>query len=107
MPNTEHSTLFGGAREVTSAINAVPGGKAAAPRPLSPTAMLVAAQEFKPAYSPIVVAGTVRLIEAALVILVGIAIYFAYVVPGNGFALYYIGAIFGIAVLALVAFQVA
>jgi Undecaprenyl-phosphate glucose phosphotransferase len=107
MSSPEHGTIFGSASAVTSAINAVPGGKAAAPRPLSPTALLVAAQDFKPAYSPIVLAGTVRLIEAALVMLVGVALYFAYVVPDNGFALYYIGAIFGIAVLALVAFQVA
>jgi len=92
---------------MTTALNSVPRDKAAAMRPLSPTALLVAAQDFKPAYSPIVLAGTVRLIEAALIMLVGVALYFGYVVPGNGFALYYIGAIVGIAVLALVAFQVA
>src|SRR3984885_12883046 len=107
MPDSERSTLFGSASEMTAAIKSVPREKAANTRPLSPTAMLVAAQEFKPAYSPIVLAGTVRLIEAALIMLVGVALYFAYVVPDNGFALYYIGAIFGIAVLALIAFQVA
>jgi Undecaprenyl-phosphate glucose phosphotransferase len=107
MPDSERGTLFGSASEMTAAINSVPREKAATTRPLSPTAMLVAAQEFKPAYSPIVLAGTVRLIEAALIMLVGVALYFAYVVPGNGFALYYIGAIVGIAALALVAFQVA
>src|SRR5581483_12169923 len=39
--------------------------------------------------------------------LVGVAIYFAYVVPAGGFAMYYIAAIFGIAVLAVIAFQAA
>jgi Undecaprenyl-phosphate glucose phosphotransferase len=107
MSNPERGTLFCSASEMTTALNSVPRDKAAAMRPLSPTALLVAAQDFKPAYSPIVLAGTVRLIEAALIMLVGVALYFGYVVPGNGFALYYIGAIVGIAVLALVAFQVA
>jgi Undecaprenyl-phosphate glucose phosphotransferase len=107
MSNPERGTLFGSASEMTAALNSVPRDKAPAMRPLSPTALLVAAQDFKPAYSPIVLAGTVRLIEAALIMLVGVALYFGYVVPGNGFALYYIGAIVGIAVLALVAFQVA
>ena len=107
MPGPEHSKIFGGASAMAPAISAVPREKPTAPRPLSPTALLVTAQEFKPAYSPIVLAGTVRLIEAALIMLVGVAVYFAYVVPGNGFAFYYIGAIFGIAVLAIIAFQVA
>ncbi len=107
MSSSEHSTVFDSASTVKSALGATPGKKASAPRPLSPTALLVATQGFKPAYSPIVLAGTVRLIEAALVMLVGVAVYFAYVVPANGFEFHYIGTIFGIAALAIIAFQIA
>jgi hypothetical protein len=60
MPDSERSTLFGSASEMTAAIKSVPREKAANTRPLSPTAMLVAAQEFKPAYSPIVLAGRLK-----------------------------------------------
>jgi Undecaprenyl-phosphate glucose phosphotransferase len=74
---------------------------------LSPAALKVAAQPFAPAYSPIVLAGTVRLIEAALVALVGFAIYIGYVVPRDGFAWHYVAAIVGIALLGMLAFQVA
>ena len=107
MPSSERGTLFGSASGNVSDQRRTGRKNRSAMRPLSPTALLVAAQDFKPAYSPIVLAGTVRLIEAALIMLVGVALYFAYVVPGNGFALYYIGAIVGIAALALAAFQVA
>jgi len=74
---------------------------------LSPAALAVAAQPFKPAYSPIVLAGMVRLIEVALVVMVGLVVYFAYVVPANEFAWYYVAAIIGIALLAMLAFQAA
>ncbi len=49
----------------------------------------------------------VRLIEAAIVVLVGLAVYFGHVVPRDGFAWYYVAAIAGIAVLAMLAFQTA
>ena len=52
-------------------------------------------------------AGIVRMIEFALIVLVGLAIYVAYVVPIDGFEWHYVGAIVGIAVLAMLAFQVA
>ena len=57
--------------------------RASAPKPrqLSPLAQLVAAQHIVPAFSPIVVAGMVRLIEFALIALVGVATYFGYVYP--------------------------
>jgi len=74
---------------------------------LSSAALAVAAQPLKPAYSPIVLAGTVRLIEVALVVMVGLVVYFAYVVPANEFAWYYVAAIIGIALLAMLAFQAA
>src|SRR5213595_144154 len=70
-----------------------------APRPLSPLAQLAAAQQIMPAFSPIVVAGMVRLIEFALIALVGIATYFGYVYPAYGhvFDWYYVATAFGVA----------
>jgi Undecaprenyl-phosphate glucose phosphotransferase len=55
----------------------------------------------------IVLAGIVRIIEFALVVSVGMAIYLAYVVPIEGFQWRYAGAVSGIAVLAMLAFQAA
>jgi Undecaprenyl-phosphate glucose phosphotransferase len=107
MTSPEHGTIFEAAGAVSSAVKAMPRAKSSTPRQLSPTALLVAAQDFKPAYSPIVLAGTVRLIEAVLVALVGFAVYCWYVVPTSGFALHYIAAIAGVAILSIVAFQVA
>jgi Undecaprenyl-phosphate glucose phosphotransferase len=60
-----------------------------------------------PAWSPIVVAGIVRMAECALIIAVGLGIYLAYVVPMEGFAWRYVGAVLSIAVLAMLAFQAA
>jgi Undecaprenyl-phosphate glucose phosphotransferase len=57
--------------------------------------------------SPIVLAGAVRMIELALVALIGTAIYVAYVVPMEGIAWHYFGAIAAVSVLAMLAFQVA
>jgi Undecaprenyl-phosphate glucose phosphotransferase len=80
-----------------------PGGA----RALSPAAMAAAAQQPRPAYSPIVLAGLVRAIECALITLVGTLAYFAYVVPYHGFSWTYGVAITGIAALSIVAFQAA
>ena len=68
-------------------------------RELSPAAMLAAAQTIVPAFSPIVLAGFVRMIELALMAAIGIAIYFAYVFPVYGFSWYYPLTAIGIAVL--------
>ncbi|HEY7246563.1 MAG TPA: undecaprenyl-phosphate glucose phosphotransferase [Xanthobacteraceae bacterium] len=59
------------------------------------------------AWSPIVVAGIVRIAEFLLIIAVGLAIYAGYLVPIEGFEWRYMGAIGGIAVLAMLAFQAA
>src|SRR5580698_703466 len=109
MSSTEHSTIFEAAAAVSSAVKSLPriAANSSGPRTLSPAALEVADEAFKPAYSPIVLAGTVRLIEAALVIAVGLAVYFWHVVPAVGFAWYYVGAIVGIAIMAMLAFQVA
>jgi len=109
MSSAEHSTIFEAAAAVSSAVKSLPriAANSSGPRTLSPAALEVANEQFKPAYSPIVLAGTVRLIEAALVIAVGLAVYFWHVVPAVGFAWYYVGAIVGIAIMAMLAFQVA
>jgi Undecaprenyl-phosphate glucose phosphotransferase len=86
------------------------GGPVSAPsreRMLSPAALKVVGQPAAAAYSPIVLAGTVRLLEAALVAVVGLAIYFAYVVPLDGFEWHYLASVAAIAVLAMLAFQAA
>jgi Undecaprenyl-phosphate glucose phosphotransferase len=104
MSSPERSMLFESAATMASA---TVSPRAPKTPHLSATALKVAAQPFRQGYSPIVVAGTVRLIEIALVALVGFAVYLAYVVPSEGFAWRYVGAIAGIAVMAMFAFQAA
>lgn len=74
---------------------------------LSPDAQQVAAQPVAPAYSPIVVAGVVRLIESVLITLTGLAVYFGYVFPSEGFQVSYMAAIGAITGLSVLAFQAA
>src|SRR5690349_9594999 len=76
-------------------------------RELSPAAMLAATQTIVPAFSPIVLAGFVRMIELALMAAIGIAIYFAYVFPVYGFSWYYPLTAIGIAMLIVLALQTA
>src|SRR6266480_4936911 len=69
---------------------------------------VAAAQPIIDSKSPIVVAGFVRIAEFALIAVVGIVTYFAYVYPqyGQVFDLYYIATAFAVATLAVIAFQV-
>ncbi|MCC6891099.1 MAG: undecaprenyl-phosphate glucose phosphotransferase [Hyphomicrobiales bacterium] len=76
-------------------------------RPLSPIAQGIASQPIPLAYSPIILAGTVRVIEFALMILVGFGAYAVYVVPIEGYAWHYGVALIAIAMLAMLAFQIA
>jgi Undecaprenyl-phosphate glucose phosphotransferase len=76
-------------------------------RSLSPAAQAVANERIPPAYSPIVLAGFVRLIEFVMIALIGGMIYTAYVVRIEGFYSYYVPAILGISALAILAFQAA
>jgi len=101
--------MFDTASAVISAVSAVPQASAPPTEPsrLSAAARAIAEQPYEPAFSPIVLAGLVRAIEATLVLAVGLIVYVAYVVPAHGFAWYYFAAIFGIALLAMLAFQVA
>jgi Undecaprenyl-phosphate glucose phosphotransferase len=109
MSGSDQTTLFETASAVSSAVKAMPRAtaKASAPRELSSAAVEIAAQRFKRAYSPIVVAGFVRVIEVCLVAIVGLALYLWYVGPGTDSTQYYIGSIVGISLLSLFAFQAA
>src|SRR5215472_17138973 len=100
-----------GIREIRAASVAA-AAAAVAPTPnrrreLSPAAMLAAAQTIVPAFSPIVLAGFVRMIELAVMAAIGIAIYFAYVFPVYGFSWYYPLTAVGIAGLIVLALQTA
>jgi len=111
MSNPKQRLLF--ERPVASPIAAMTRAKSAAsPSPPAEETTLRSsatthARQSMPAYSPIVLAGTVRLAEVGLVVLIGLAVYFWYVVPVEGFDWYYIAAIGVIALLSLLAFQAA
>jgi len=79
----------------------------AIPRTLSADALRIASEYAPPAYSPIVVAGIVRMIEFALILAIGFFVYGVYVVPTNWLAWYYPVTIAGIAVFSVLAFQTA
>ncbi|MFL6799344.1 MAG: undecaprenyl-phosphate glucose phosphotransferase [Xanthobacteraceae bacterium] len=85
-----------------------PSAAPATPKPkLSKAARDAAAIPTLPAWSPIVMAGAVRIIESWLICMVGLIIYLAYVVPSEGFEWHYAAAILGIATLSMLAFQAA
>ncbi len=109
MSGPEPSTVFETAASVSSAVKAMPraGSKPAAPHPLTTAALEVAAQRFERAYSPIVLAGAVRVIEVLLVAAGGLALYLWYVAPVADSARYYLANIVGISLLSLLAFQTA
>ena len=86
---------------------ALPTAPRSRPAALSGAALEVAAQYAPTAYSPIVLVGTARLIEFLLIAAVGCGVYALYVIPAEGFQWYYVGTILGIAVLSIIAFQVA
>jgi Undecaprenyl-phosphate glucose phosphotransferase len=109
MSGPEHTTVFESASAVSSAVRTMPGAnaRASAPRALSTAALAVAGQQFKDAYSPIVLAGAVRMIELALVAATGLVLYFWLADSFANSARYYMGSIAGISLLSLLAFQAA
>src|SRR6267378_1397339 len=74
-------------------------------RRLSQAALAVTNQKVPRAYSPIVIAGAVRVADFILLSLVGIALYLGYVVPLSGFHWEYVAAIFGMTATAVICFQ--
>ena len=89
---------------VTASVNRSPIERR---RRLSQAALAVTKQKVRRAYSPVVIAGIVRLADFVLLSLVGIALYIGYVVPLSGFHWEYVAAIFGMTATAVVCFQAA
>jgi len=107
MSKPEHGATFDPSSAVLSAVSAMPDQAPPAARELSPAALAAAERPYGVAYSSIVLAGLVRLIEFSLVTVIGFGVYLAYVARVEGFEWYYFIAIFGIALLAILAFQAA
>jgi len=76
-------------------------------RPLTAEALAVAARPAPTPISPIVLAGFVRMGEFALIIVIGITLYLAYLPSAEGLIWRYLGATSAIALLSTLAFQVA
>src|ERR1700687_1457557 len=76
-------------------------------RRLSQAALAVTNQKVRRAYSPIVIAGAVRVADFVLLSLVGNALYLGYVVPLSGLHWGYVAGIFGMTAPAVVCFQAA
>ena len=74
---------------------------------LSADALAVTAMPAPAAISPIVLAGFVRMAEFALIVLVGLAVFAAYLAPDEDLFWHYAIAIFTIALLSMFAFQTA
>src|SRR6185312_3067257 len=72
---------------------------------LSQAELAVTSQKVNRAYSPIVIAGVVRLFDFAMLSVIGIALYFGYVVRLKGFHWEFVAAIFGMTVTAVICFQ--
>jgi Undecaprenyl-phosphate glucose phosphotransferase len=64
-------------------------------------------QKVRAAYSPIVIAGVVRIVDFLLIASIGIALYLGYVKRIDGFNWSYIAAILGMTVVAVMCFQAA
>ncbi len=76
-------------------------------RRLSQAALAITNQKVRPAYSPIVIAGVVRVIDFLLLGIVGVGIYLYYVMPLSGFHWQYVAAIIGMNAAAVICFQAA
>ncbi|HEU4660446.1 MAG TPA: undecaprenyl-phosphate glucose phosphotransferase [Pseudolabrys sp.] len=76
-------------------------------RALSPQALAIASSRTASPISPIVLAGFVRVIELLLIVSIGVSIYALYLYPAYGIDWLYIAIIGLVAVLAMLAFQVA
>ena len=76
-------------------------------RRLSQAALAVTNQKVRPAYSPIVIAGAVRVADFVLLSMVGVSLYLGYVARLSGFHWEYVAAIFGMTASAVICFQAA
>ncbi len=94
-----------GAAAVIDRLNA--GPRAAPKHSLSPQALAITRKLSAPPISPIVLAGFVRMAEFALIVVVGMAIFAAYLTPLDELFLQYLAAVVVIAILSTLAFQTA
>jgi len=76
-------------------------------RRLSTAALAVANQKVRKAYSPVVIAGLVRLADFILIAAIGLAVYLSYVAPHDGFSWYYPISILCVTLVSVAAFQAA
>src|SRR6186713_982499 len=76
-------------------------------RRLTLAAIAISNQKVGRAYSPIVIAGVVRVLDFAMLGAIGIALYFGYVVPLSGFSWEFLASILGVAAAAVICFQAA
>ena len=76
-------------------------------RRLSEAALAVTKQKVPAAYSPVVIAGAVRVADFMLLSLAGVALYLGYVTRLDGFHWEYISAIVGMSGTAVICFQAA
>src|ERR1700688_1269555 len=76
-------------------------------RRLTPAALAVTNQKVRGAYSPIVIAGAVRLADFMLLSLIGVALYSGYVSRLAVFHWEYVAAFFAMAATAVICFQAA
>src|SRR6202142_4001790 len=104
--DTSPTLIAEGATALLERVRATPRAAAKA-RSLTPEALAVAATPAPAALSPIVLAGFVRIAEFALIVLVGLAAFLAYLSPTEALFWHYTGAIFAIALLSMFAFQTA
>jgi Undecaprenyl-phosphate glucose phosphotransferase len=74
-------------------------------RRLSLAALAVTNQKVRRAYSPIVIAGAVRVTDFVMLSLIGIALYLGYVARLSGFHWEHVAAIFGMTATAVICFQ--
>jgi Undecaprenyl-phosphate glucose phosphotransferase len=74
-------------------------------RRLSAAALALTNQKVKAAYSPIVIAGAVRIFDFVCLSLVGLAVYAAYVIPMDGFTWGFVAAVAAITSTAVICFQ--
>jgi Undecaprenyl-phosphate glucose phosphotransferase len=98
-----------GASDAAAVLDRLRAGPRVAPqtRSLSREALAVAAKPLQTPVSPIVLAGAVRMAEFALIVLVGMAIFAAYLPSGEGLYWRYQAASLVIAALSTLAFQTA
>jgi Undecaprenyl-phosphate glucose phosphotransferase len=76
-------------------------------RRLSQPALAVTNAKVQRAYSPVVIAGAVRVADFLLLSIIGVALYFGYVTRLSGFYWEYIAAIIGMSAAAVICFQAA